>query len=242
MPGMDGMELAEILKAHPETATIALFLLSSSGGRLGPAEAHVRGFAGSLAKPVRPSELFDCLITGLNSGAPAAPAPPMPTEQLEPREVKGMILLVEDNKMNQLVGSKVLAKLGYAFDVANHGGEALRAVQAKTYDAVLMDCQMPEMDGYQATAEIRRMEGAARRTPIIAMTAAAMDGDRETCLGAGMDDYITKPVRLEAVAEVLERWVARPLTEEPGAAHDRRAVRRAARSPRPGPDRAAPQS
>ncbi len=218
MPGMDGMELAEILKAHPETATIALFLLSSSGGRLGPAEAHVRGFAGSLAKPVRPSELFDCLITGLNSGAPAAPAPPMPTEQLEPREVKGMILLVEDNKMNQLVGSKVLAKLGYAFDVANHGGEALRAVQAKTYDAVLMDCQMPEMDGYQATAEIRRMEGAARRTPIIAMTAAAMDGDRETCLGAGMDDYITKPVRLEAVAEVLERWVARPLTEEPGAA------------------------
>jgi PAS domain S-box-containing protein len=217
MPGMGGMELAEILKAHPETATIALFLLSSSGGRLGTAEAHVRGFAGSLTKPVRPSELFDCLITGLNSGAPPVPAEGPQTDRPEPQEAKGMILLVEDNQMNQLVGSKVLAKLGYAFDVANHGGEAVSAIQARTYDAVLMDCQMPEMDGYQATAEIRRIEGTARRTPIIAMTAAAMDGDREMCLAAGMDDYITKPVRLEAIAAVLERWAGRPVPDEPEA-------------------------
>ncbi len=216
MPGMDGMELAEILKAHPETARIALFLLSSSGGRLGAAETHVRGFAGSLTKPVRPSELFDCLITGLNRGSPPGPAEATQAGPPEPQEVKGMILLVEDNKMNQLVGSKVLAKLGYAFDVANHGGEAVSAVQARTYDAVLMDCQMPEMDGYEATAEIRRTEGTGRRTPIIAMTAAAMDGDREACLAAGMDDYITKPVRLEAIAAVLERWVGRPVAEEPG--------------------------
>ena len=127
-----------------------------------------------------------------------------------------MILLVEDNKMNQLVGSKVLAKLGFGFDIANHGGEAVSAVQAGRYDAILMDCQMPEMDGYEATAEIRRLEGTARHTPIIAMTAAAMDGDRETCLAAGMDDYITKPVRLEALAAVLERWVNR--AEAAGAA------------------------
>jgi PAS domain S-box-containing protein len=218
MPGMDGMELAEILKAHPETANIALFLLSSSGGRLGAAESHLRGFAGSLTKPVRPSELYDCLITGLNGGAPAALSTQAPTDQTADQEVKGMILLVEDNKMNQLVGTKVLAKLGYAFEVANHGGEAVTAIQTGSYDAVLMDCQMPEMDGYQATAEIRRIEGTARRTPIIAMTAAAMDGDRDLCLTAGMDDYITKPVRLETVAAVLERWARRPAPDSPEAA------------------------
>jgi hypothetical protein len=122
----------------------------------------------------------------------------------------GMILLVEDNKMNQLVSTKLLEKLGFAFDIANHGGEAVRAIQAKEYDAILMDCQMPEMDGYEATAEIRRLEGTARHTPIIAMTAAAMEGDRERCLDAGMDDYITKPVRLESVAGVLQRWTTPP--------------------------------
>jgi two-component system, sensor histidine kinase and response regulator len=125
--------------------------------------------------------------------------------------VMGMILLVEDNKMNQLVSTKLLEKLGFAFDIANHGGEAVRAVKGKEYDAILMDCQMPEMDGYEATAEIRRLEGTARHTPIIAMTAAAMEGDRERCLDAGMDDYITKPVRLESVAGVLQRWVAPPV-------------------------------
>ena len=115
--------------------------------------------------------------------------------------------------MNQLVGSKVLAKLGFGFDIANHGGEAVAAVKSERYDAVLMDCQMPEMDGYEATAEIRRIEGTERHTPIIAMTAAAMDGDREICLAAGMDDYITKPVRLEAIAAVLTRWVANKTSE-----------------------------
>ncbi len=218
MPGMDGIELTEILKAHPETAKIALFLLSSSSGRLGAAEAHLRGFAGSLTKPVRPSELFDCLITGLNSGAPAAPSEQARTDQPDDQGVKGLILLVEDNKMNQLVGSKVLAKLGYAFEVANHGGEAVAALKQRRYDAVLMDCQMPEMDGYQATAEIRRIEGTGRRTPIIAMTAAAMDGDRDLCLAAGMDDYISKPVRLETLAAVLERWATRPAPDGAEAA------------------------
>ena len=183
MPDMDGIELAGILKADPETGSTILFLLSSSGERLGAAEAHLKGFADSLTKPVRQSELFDCLISGLNSdlrarrgsgsgsGSEAAVTAPH-------QEMMGMILLVEDNKMNQLVSTKLLEKLGFAFDIANHGGEAVRAIQAKEYDAILMDCQMPEMDGYEATAEIRRLEGTARHTPIIAMTAAAMEGDR----------------------------------------------------------------
>jgi signal transduction histidine kinase/DNA-binding response OmpR family regulator/HPt (histidine-containing phosphotransfer) domain-containing protein len=213
MPEMDGIELAGILKADPETAATILFLLSSSGERLGAAEAHLKGFADSLTKPVRQSELFDCLLSGLNSDLRARRVTE-PTIDPEPnQEMMGMILLVEDNKMNQLVSTKLLEKLGFAFDIANHGGEAVRAVEGTRYDAILMDCQMPEMDGYEATAEIRRLEGTARHTPIIAMTAAAMEGDRERCLEAGMDDYITKPVRLEAVAGVLQRWITSP---EPG--------------------------
>jgi CheY-like chemotaxis protein len=116
--------------------------------------------------------------------------------------------------VNQLVGSKVLENLGYSFTIANNGLEAVDAYRSGAYDAVLMDCQMPEMDGYEATAAIRRIEGSARRTPIIAMTAAAMEGDRERCMAAGMDDFITKPVRLEAVSTVLKRWVA-PSAGEP---------------------------
>jgi PAS domain S-box-containing protein len=206
MPGMDGVELGDVLRSDPTTGGMLLFLLSSSGQILNAAEARSHGFAATLTKPVRPSELFDCLLTNLNEGvstevAASASNPATHSEAL------GMILLVEDNKMNQLVGSKVLEKLGYEFDIANHGGEAVNAIQTRIYDAVLMDCQMPEMDGYEATAAIRRLEGATRHTPVIAMTAAAMDGDREDCLAAGMDDYITKPIRLEAVGEVLHRWV-----------------------------------
>ena len=224
MPGMDGMELAQILKSDPKTAGISLFLLSSSGQRLGVAESHLRGFEASLTKPVRSSELFDCLISN-------APAPPgtraegggvelvaveggVTERTLEATPgVFGMILLVEDNKMNQLVASKALTKLGYTFDIANDGTEAVAAIRANRYDAVLMDCQMPLMDGYEATGLIRGLEGSTRHTPIIAMTAAAMEGDREICLAAGMDDYVTKPVRLESIADALTRWIGR--TEPP---------------------------
>jgi PAS domain S-box-containing protein len=207
MPGMDGIALAHELKADPSTEAMSLFLLSSSGSRFGPGATDLHGFAASLTKPVRSSELFDCLVATLGAGEivdlPMGDRDVTPTRSA----VSGLILLVEDNKMNQLVGSKVLERLGYRFEIANHGGEALRAMSQARYDAVLMDCQMPEMDGYEATAEIRRSEGSDRHTPIIAMTAAAMDGDRERCLAAGMDDYLTKPIRTEAVAEVLARWV-----------------------------------
>jgi CheY-like chemotaxis protein/HPt (histidine-containing phosphotransfer) domain-containing protein len=121
--------------------------------------------------------------------------------------IRGCLLLVEDNSMNQLVATKLLTKLGYEVAVAGNGIEALQAMSDAEYDAVLMDCQMPEMDGYAATREIRRREGETRRTPVIAMTAAAMQGDREACLAAGMDDYLTKPIRPDSLAEMLNRWV-----------------------------------
>jgi two-component system sensor histidine kinase/response regulator len=205
MPGMDGIELAGQLKSDPKTANTTLFLLSSSGERLGAAESHLRGFATTLTKPVRSSELFDCLISNVRS-EPTAGVRSYPKGDSGMNEARGVVLLVEDNKMNQLVATKVLEKLGYTFDVANHGREAVEALAGKSYDAVLMDCEMPEMDGYQATAAIREMEGERRHTPIVAMTAAAMAGERERCIAAGMDDYLTKPIRIELLASVLEKW------------------------------------
>ena len=208
MPGMDGIELASALKADPTTSETMLFLLSSSGHRLDAAESHLTGFAASLTKPVRSSELFDCLITSLNSGPALVPMTVPADARSQITEDAGMILLVEDNRVNQLVGSKVLESLGYRYTIANNGLEAVDAVQSGSYDAILMDCQMPEMDGYEATAAIRQLDGSVGLTPIIAMTAAAMEGDREKCIAAGMDDFITKPVRVDAVSTALKRWVS----------------------------------
>jgi signal transduction histidine kinase/CheY-like chemotaxis protein/HPt (histidine-containing phosphotransfer) domain-containing protein len=213
MPGTDGTQLASALKAAPATAATPLFLLSSSGQRPGEARSQLQGFAANLTKPVRSAELFGCLVASTRDAAPPVAEHGPVAGALAGPAVMGTVLLVEDDRMNQLVGSKLLAKLGFGCDIANHGGEAVSALRARPYDAVLMDCQMPEMDGFEATAEIRRMEGTSRRTPVIAMTANAVAGDREACLAAGMDDYITKPVRAEAVAAVLARWVTRPVTD-----------------------------
>ena len=127
------------------------------------------------------------------------------------------ILLVEDNVINQTVATEMLRKLGCRVDVAGNGKEAVDMVQTFPYDLVFMDCQMPEMDGYEATAEIRRTEGTERHIPIIAMTANAMQGDRERCLEAGMDDYVSKPVRMEHLTEVLSQYppTATPIQEPP---------------------------
>jgi len=117
------------------------------------------------------------------------------------------VLLVEDNQPNQILAVAVLTRLGYRADVVDNGRDAVDAVVGGDYAAVLMDCRLPEMDGYQATAEIRRREGPARHTPIIAMTASAIPHDQERCLAAGMDDYIAKPVMVEHIREVLAHWI-----------------------------------
>jgi two-component system sensor histidine kinase/response regulator len=204
MPDMDGLELAHAIGADPQIAGPKLFMLSSSG-RVDRKVAAAAGLAGTLTKPVRQSELFNCLIGGLSMPADATVSTTPPAAEITRR---GHLLLVEDNAMNQLVATKILAKLGYEVAVAGNGIEALQSMDEAAYDAVLMDCQMPEMDGYAATRELRRREGDARHTPVIAMTAAAMQGDREACLAAGMDDYLTKPIRPHALAQMLDRWLA----------------------------------
>jgi two-component system sensor histidine kinase/response regulator len=226
MPEMDGLELARHIAADPDIAAAKLFLLSSSG-KVSDQVAQEFRLSGALSKPVRQSELFNCLVGGLDGTAePVAP----PTGEAGPGVRRtGHILLVEDNAMNQLVATKIVEKLGYTVDVAENGHLALVAIEAHEsgvgspaatpYDAVLMDCQMPEMDGYEATRQLRRIEsGTSRRLPVIAMTAAAMDGDRERCLAAGMDDYVTKPVRAAAVDAALARWI--PTADAPAPADE----------------------
>jgi CheY-like chemotaxis protein len=174
------------------------------------------GGASALVKPVPPSQLFDTISRVLShaEGEPLRVAS-LGSGRTAPERSAAVtsapILVVEDNPVNQQVACGWLRKLGYRADVAANGFEALEALERIPYAAVLMDCQMPEMDGFQATAELRRREGATR-TPVIAMTANVMQGDRERCLEAGMDDYVPKPVRLEDLDAALRRWLPGPDT------------------------------
>ncbi|MBA2561074.1 MAG: response regulator [Propionibacteriales bacterium] len=204
MPGMDGLDLARRITRAPGSTQPALVLLTSAGD-VAADEARQAGIAASLTKPVRASQLYDCLM---RLTAPASQLERAAiSEAATPRVIRAHILVAEDNTTNQMVALGTLRKLGYRADVVANGLEALDALTRTDYAAVLMDCQMPEMDGYTATREIRRREINSKRTPVIAMTAGAMTGDRERCLAAGMDDYISKPFKPADLDAVLARWV-----------------------------------
>ena len=208
MPEMDGLALVRKINLDPLLSATRLILLTPFGKPVPTDELKAVNVAACCAKPVRQSALFDCLVQVLTrpvkSREPRQPEPFMrPTAPLSLR--KERLLLAEDNVINQQVALGNLRKLGYNADVAGNGIEVLKALEKKQYDIILMDCQMPDLDGYEVTKEIRRREREGHRTWIIAVTANAMVGDREKCLGAGMDDYISKPLRRAELRAALER-------------------------------------
>jgi CheY-like chemotaxis protein len=221
MPEIDGVELAGKIRALPQGVRIPLLLASS----LGMAETgEARGlFAATLLKPVRASALFDALVTILarteQAGRAAAPAASKADPGMADRHPL-RILLAEDNAVNQKLAIRLLGQMGYRADVAGNGLEAIQAIERQPYDVVLMDVQMPEMDGLEASRQICAKWPAGqspdavpgRRPHIIAMTANAMQGDREVCIEAGMDDYVSKPIRVEELVAALERAAMNRLT------------------------------
>ena len=212
MPGMDGLDLVRTIKANPRLRSTRLIMLSSAF--VGTTEARAAGVDASLAKPVGQARLRDQLVASLERVArPADLAPrPKPAPGLPPSRSSSAsvhhVLLAEDDEINQVVATRLLRKLGYEVEIANNGREAIEMTSHKDYAIVFMDCQMPEIDGYTATATIRHREADDRHTPIIAMTAHTMDGDREKCLASGMDNYLVKPLRRAILEKICDQLLA----------------------------------
>lgn len=215
MPGMDGMQLSRAIEAEPALCSVARVLLSSVGDTETPEVLRAAGIARSLTKPVRQAELRACVADML---ADSRCAPRRAPVQAPVAQLHGRILVAEDNPVNQLVIRAMLERLGLAFEVVADGREAIDAWHAEGHDLILMDCQMPGIDGFEATRRIRTEEHRAGRAriPIVALTANAIVGDREACLETGMDDYLSKPYTEDALAAVLARWL--PVREQAVAA------------------------
>jgi two-component system sensor histidine kinase/response regulator len=218
MPEMDGIALASAIRNNPMLARNRLVLLTSVGGRGEDNRARSAGVDAYLTKPVHQSQLFErlCTVMGPETRQPAQPVllrsaahanTPEPQEHMR-------VLVAEDNTVNQKLLVRLLEKIGYSAEVTKNGIEALTALSQSEYAAVLMDCQMPEMNGFTTTEAIRHYDQEkGTHTPIIAVTAYERPGDRERCLVAGMDDYLAKPIKLKELQEALDRLVIpRPRT------------------------------
>ncbi len=213
MPGMDGKTLGRKIKADPEFKDTLLVMLTSVGHRGDAAKLREVGFSAYMTKPVKVSQLYDCLATVLgvaSAGSEPVPKPIITRHSLvEDKKRRVRILVAEDNVVNQKVAVRILEKLGYRGDAVANGREAVTALEKIRYDLVLMDVQMPEMNGFEATRIIRDPGSRVLRhdIPIVAMTAHALKGDRERCLEAGMDDYVSKPVTALGLGEILDRYL-----------------------------------
>jgi two-component system, sensor histidine kinase and response regulator len=226
IPGMDGWTLARRIKADPLIGFVKLVLLTSLPQRGDAQTARAAGFDAYLAKPVRQRQLYDCLslvLGGASASVRSTGSAPLVTHHTvsEAQARRDRVLVVEDNIVNQKVAAKMLERAGYCVDVVANGREAVDATARIPYALIFMDCQMPELDGFEATRRIREREASIteRHVPIIAMTANAFPEDREKCFEAGMDDYVAKPVRLQDLANVLARWqpAGEQMSGEPAA-------------------------
>ena len=211
LPGLDGLALAEKIRALPRGDILPLLLLSAVRLRADDPRPAALGITNVIHKPIRPAQMLESLYRVMNlqvqreKKAPVTPALDVNFASRHPLN----ILLADDNPINQKVGLSVLQKLGYQADLAGNGLEVLKALEKKNYHIVLLDVQMPEMDGLEATRQIHRRWTEAKRPRLIAMTGNALLGDREKCLEAGMDDYMSKPIRIGELQSMLERWFAR---------------------------------
>lgn len=218
-----GLTLARAIKADTALAQTRILGMYALGARPDERRARAAGISATLAKPIRQTQLLEMLsATRAAPGTAAATTHAAPSRRARDRSLESSlplelrtrtrILLVEDNSLNQRVEMKLLERIGFKADTVNNGQEALAALAQKPYDIVLMDCQMPELDGYSATREIRRRETDGRHTVIIGVTANVMSGDRDECLASGMDDYVSKPIAPEDLAATLEKWVSPTVT------------------------------
>jgi CheY-like chemotaxis protein len=205
MPEMDGFALAQAIRENPDLIAATIMMLSSAGQRGDAKRCRELGVAAYLTKPVGQEELLDAILNALEPAATQQISSGLITRHsLRESSTQLNILLAEDNAVNQALAVRLLQKRGHSVTVAANGKEALAALENKSFDVILMDVQMPEMDGFAATAAIRENEKiSGAHLPIIAMTAHAMVGDRDRCLQAGMDDYISKPIRPEQLAKLL---------------------------------------
>jgi CheY-like chemotaxis protein/anti-sigma regulatory factor (Ser/Thr protein kinase) len=207
MPGMDGEQTARAIKSDPAAKEARIIVLTSMGQRGDAARFEALGCAGYLLKPVRQQLLFDAVVAVLGREKEQGPGLITRHTLAEQKKPGLRILLAEDHPINRKLAVVLLQKAGYSVDAVENGIQALENVQTGSYSAILMDVQMPEMDGLEATQRIRALEGSSgRHIPIIAMTAHAMVGDRERCLEAGMDDYVTKPLEPRVLFSALDRW------------------------------------
>ncbi len=220
LPGLDGISLARKIKNDPDLSNIKLIMLSSVGNLEETGQWLMAGIESYLSKPIRQSELYESVSKALASDGEENPTSEQTsaTHSLEKTfSLKGHILVAEDNMVNQELVKEMLTNLGCTLEVVDNGRKAFETISdcpldnlQQPYDLILMDCQMPEMDGFEATEKLRQWESEQKvleRIPIIALTANAMEGDRDKCIAAGMDDYMTKPFNLEQLGALLHRWL-----------------------------------